>query len=89
MRRPIRRRVPFASSLSQTRLPEVRPYTHQDFLDQTREDFDELMTAKNFLLDKKLDVASTMLISGHKDPRMLLRIYNNLKVEDVAKQLNN
>jgi integrase len=41
----------------------------------------------NFLLDKKLDVASTMLISGHKDPRMLLRIYNNLKVEDVAKKL--
>ena len=57
MRRPIiraKRGVPFASSLSQTRLPEVRPYTHQDFLDQTREDFDELMTAKNFLLDKKL-----------------------------------
>jgi len=42
----------------------------------------------NFLLDKKLDVASTMLISGHKDPRMLLRIYNNLKIEDVAKKLS-
>ena len=57
MRRPIiraKRGVPFASSLSRTRLPEVRPYTHQDFLDQTREDFDELMTAKNFLSDKKL-----------------------------------
>ena len=53
MRRPIRR-VPYASSLSRTRLPEIRPYTHQDFLEQTREDFDELMTAKNFLLDKKL-----------------------------------
>jgi hypothetical protein len=37
---------------------------------------------------KKLDVPSTMLIAGHSDPRMLLRIYNNLKVEDVAKKLN-
>ena len=57
MRRPIvraKRGVPFASSLSQTRLPEVRPYTHQDFIEKTREDFDELMTAKNFLSDKKL-----------------------------------
>ena len=57
MRRSIvraKRGVPFASSLSQTRLPEVRPYTHQDFIEKTREDFDELMTAKNFLSDKKL-----------------------------------
>ena len=42
----------------------------------------------NFMLNKKLDVGSTMLIAGHKDPRMLLRVYNNLKVEDVAKKLN-
>ena len=57
MRRPIirtKRGVPFASSLSQTRLPEVRPYTHTEFIEKTREDFNELMTAKNFLLDKKL-----------------------------------
>ena len=42
----------------------------------------------NFMKVKKLDVPSTMLIAGHSDPRMLLRIYNNLKVEDVAKKLN-
>ena len=41
----------------------------------------------NFMKVKKLDVPSTMLIAGHSDPRMLLRIYNNLKVEDVAKKL--
>jgi integrase len=41
----------------------------------------------NFMLDKKLDVAETMLVAGHSDPRMLLRIYNNLKVSDVAKKL--
>ncbi len=42
----------------------------------------------NFMKVKKLDVPSTMLIAGHKDPRMLLRIYNNLQVADVAKKLN-
>ena len=42
----------------------------------------------NFMLKKKLSVAETMMIAGHSDPRMLLRIYNNLKVEDVAKKLN-
>lgn len=41
MRRPIRRRVPFGSSLSQTRLPEVRPYTHTEFIEKTREDFND------------------------------------------------
>ena len=42
----------------------------------------------NFMLKKKLSVAETMMIAGHSDPRMLLRTYNNLKVEDVAKKLN-
>ena len=42
----------------------------------------------DFMKVKKLDVPSTMLIAGHSDPRMLLRIYNNLKVEDVAKKLS-
>jgi integrase len=42
----------------------------------------------NFMLDKKLSVAETMLIAGHSDPRMLLRTYNNLKVEDLAKKLS-
>ncbi len=39
----------------------------------------------DFMKDKGLDVPETMLIAGHSDPRMLLRIYNNLKVQDVAK----
>ena len=42
----------------------------------------------NFMKDKKLNVPDTMLIAGHKDPRMLLKIYNNLQVADVAKKLN-
>ena len=42
----------------------------------------------NFMLKKKLSVAETMMIAGHSDPRMLLRTYNNLKVEDVAKKLD-
>ena len=42
----------------------------------------------NFMKVKKLDVPSTMLIAGHSDPRMLLRIYNNLKAEDLVHKLN-
>ncbi|MDP6710417.1 MAG: site-specific integrase [Pelagibacteraceae bacterium] len=42
----------------------------------------------DFMKVKKLSVPETMLIAGHSDPRMLLRIYNNLKVEDVAKKLS-
>lgn len=42
----------------------------------------------NFMRVKNLDVPSTMLIAGHKDPRMLLRIYNNLRIEHVAEKLN-
>jgi len=41
----------------------------------------------DFMRVKKLDVPSTMLIAGHSDPRMLLRIYNNLQVEHVAEKL--
>jgi hypothetical protein len=37
---------------------------------------------------KNLNVPETMLIAGHKDPRMLLRIYNNLQVEHVAEKLD-
>ena len=43
---------------------------------------------KETLVSKKLSVAETMTIAGHSNPRMLLRTYNNLKVEDVAKKLN-
>ena len=42
----------------------------------------------NFMKDKGLNVPETMLIAGHSDPRMLLRIYNNLEVHHVAKKLN-
>ena len=39
------------------------------------------------MLKKKLSVAETMLIAGHSDPRMLLKTYNNLAVEDVSLKL--
>ena len=42
----------------------------------------------NFMKDKGLNVPETMKIAGHSDPRMLLRIYNNLEAEHVAKKLN-
>jgi len=42
----------------------------------------------NFMKDKGLNVPETMMIAGHSDPRMLLRIYNNLEVAHVAKKLN-
>ena len=43
----------------------------------------------DFMRVKKLDLASTMLIAGHSDPRMLMHSYNNLQVEHVAEKLNN
>ena len=42
----------------------------------------------NFMKDKGLNVPETMKIAGHTDPRMLLRIYNNLEAHHVAKKLN-
>jgi len=42
----------------------------------------------DLMLKKNLTVAETMLQAGHSDPRMLLRVYNNLRVEDVAKKLD-
>ena len=38
--------------------------------------------------DKKLTVAETMYISGHSDPKMLLKTYNNLKLINVSKKIN-
>ena len=38
--------------------------------------------------DKGLNVHETMMIAGHSDPRMLLRIYNNLEAQHVANKLN-
>ena len=42
----------------------------------------------NFMKDKNLSVPETMKIAGHSDPRMLLRIYNNLEAHHVADKLN-
>ena len=42
----------------------------------------------NFMKDKGLNVPETMRIAGHTDPRMLLRIYNNLEAHHVAEKLN-
>ena len=41
----------------------------------------------DFMRKHNLDVASTMKIAGHSDPRMLLRIYNNLEAHHVAAKL--
>lgn len=43
----------------------------------------------NFMKDKNLTVAETMFISGHSDPKILLKIYNNLELKDVGKKINN
>ena len=37
----------------------------------------------NFMKDKNLTIAETMFISGHTDPDMLLKTYNNLKIQDI------
>ena len=42
----------------------------------------------DFMMKHKLNVPETMKIAGHTDPRMLLRIYNNLEAHHVAKRLN-
>jgi|TARA_R100001086_G_scaffold158138_1_gene84679 integrase len=42
----------------------------------------------DFMRVHKLNVPETMRIAGHSDPRMLLRIYNNLEAHHVAKKLN-
>lgn len=42
----------------------------------------------DFMRKHKLNVPETMKIAGHTDPRMLLRIYNNLEAHHVAEKLN-
>ena len=42
----------------------------------------------DFMRKHKLNVPETMKSAGHTDPRMLLRIYNNLEAHHVAKKLN-
>ena len=41
----------------------------------------------DFMMKHKLNVPETMKIAGHSDPRMLLRIYNNLEAHHVAAKL--
>tara|TARA_R110000822_G_scaffold238465_1_gene368608 strand:- start:299 stop:1258 length:960 start_codon:yes stop_codon:yes gene_type:complete len=43
---------------------------------------------KRFFTEKNLDVPSVMLISGHSEPRTLLRVYTKMKAEDVVKKLH-
>jgi len=42
----------------------------------------------DFMRKHGLNVPETMKIAGHTDPRMLLRIYNNLEAHHVAEKLN-
>jgi len=42
----------------------------------------------DFMRKHGLNVPETMKIAGHTDPRMLLRIYNNLEAHHVAARLN-
>ena len=42
----------------------------------------------DFMRKHNLNVPETMKIAGHSDPRMLLRIYNNLEAHHVAAKLN-
>jgi integrase len=42
----------------------------------------------DFMRKHNLNVPETMQIAGHSDPRMLLRIYNNLEAHHVAEKLN-
>ena len=42
----------------------------------------------DFMRKHNLNVPETMKIAGHSDPRMLLRIYNNLEAHHVAEKLN-
>ena len=41
----------------------------------------------NLFLRKSLSVPEVMLISGHSDPRILLKTYTNLKAEDLVEKI--
>ncbi len=43
----------------------------------------------DFMRKHNLNVPETMRIAGHSDPRMLLRVYNNLEAHHVAEKLKN
>ena len=43
---------------------------------------------RRFFTEKSLDVPSVMLISGHSEPRTLLKVYAKLRAEDVVNKLN-
>jgi len=80
-------KLPFNTSVDAIGKKFARLCKHYDIKDAVPHDLRH-NSLTNFMRIKKLDVPSTMLIAGHKDPRMLLRIYNNLQVEHVAEKLN-
>ena len=41
----------------------------------------------NLFLKKSLTVPEVMLISGHSDPRILLKTYTNLKAQDLVEKI--
>ena len=79
-------KLPFNTSVDAIGKKFARLCKHYDIKDAVPHDLRH-NSLTNFMRIKKLDVSSTMLIAGHKDPRMLLRIYNNLQVEHVAEKL--
>ena len=79
-------KLPFNTSVDAIGKKFARLCKHYDIKDAVPHDLRH-NSLTNFMRIKKLDVPSTMLIAGHKDPRMLLRIYNNLQVEHVAEKL--
>ena len=79
-------KLPFNTSVDAIGKKFARLCKHYDIKDAVLHDLRH-NSLTNFMRIKKLDVPSTMLIAGHKDPRMLLRIYNNLQVEHVAEKL--
>lgn len=79
-------KLPFNTSVDAIGKRFARLCKHYDINDAVPHDLRH-NSLTNFMRIKKLDVPSTMLIAGHKDPRMLLRIYNNLQVEHVAEKL--
>jgi len=46
------------------------------------------LSLQRFFTVKKLSVPETMVISGHLEPRTLLKVYANLKAEDLVHKLN-
>jgi integrase len=46
------------------------------------------LSLQRFFTVKKLSVPEVQVISGHLEPRTLLKVYANLKAEDLVHKLN-